>query len=111
VISADLRTPTTPLTTDHCSLITFRGSDTGIGMTPEQLGKLFQAFTQADASTSKKYGGAGLGLVLCGKFCRMMGGEVTVVQPGATELRSPRRVGLRKHALQIRRQPRHWILG
>jgi signal transduction histidine kinase len=56
----------------------FTVSDTGIGMTPEQLGKLFQAFTQADASTSKKYGGTGLGLVLCRNFCQMMGGEVTV---------------------------------
>jgi signal transduction histidine kinase len=53
-------------------------SDTGIGMTPEQLGKLFQAFTQADASTAKKYGGTGLGLALSRKFCQMMGGELTV---------------------------------
>ena len=47
-------------------------------MTPEQLGKLFQAFTQADASTSKKYGGTGLGLALSRKFCELMGGELTV---------------------------------
>ncbi|MSU63147.1 MAG: hypothetical protein EXS31_12265 [Pedosphaera sp.] len=59
-------------------LLHFAISDTGIGMTPEQLGKLFQAFTQADASTSKMYGGTGLGLVLCRTFCQMMGGEVTV---------------------------------
>jgi signal transduction histidine kinase/DNA-binding response OmpR family regulator len=52
--------------------------DTGIGMTPEQLGKLFQAFTQADASTSRKYGGTGLGLVISRRFCQMMGGDVTV---------------------------------
>ena len=52
--------------------------DTGIGMTPEQLGKLFQAFTQADASTSKKYGGTGLGLALSRKFCELMGGTLTV---------------------------------
>jgi signal transduction histidine kinase len=58
--------------------ITFMVRDTGIGMTPEQLGKLFQAFTQADASTSKKYGGTGLGLALSRKFCEMMGGELTV---------------------------------
>jgi signal transduction histidine kinase len=58
--------------------VSFRVTDTGIGMTPEQLGKLFQAFTQADASTSKKYGGTGLGLALSKKFCQMMGGELTV---------------------------------
>ena len=56
----------------------FQVSDTGIGMTPEQLGKLFQAFTQADASTSKKYGGTGLGLALCRKFSQMIGGDLTV---------------------------------
>jgi signal transduction histidine kinase len=52
--------------------------DTGIGMTAEQQGRLFQAFTQADASTSRTYGGTGLGLVISRKFCRMMGGDVEV---------------------------------
>ena len=47
-------------------------------MTPEQFGKMFQAFTQADSSTSKKYGGTGLGLALSRKFCQLMGGELTV---------------------------------
>jgi signal transduction histidine kinase len=47
-------------------------------MTPEQLAKLFQAFTQAEASTAKKYGGTGLGLALSRKFCQMMGGDITV---------------------------------
>ena len=61
--------------TDHCSgsLITFTVSDTGIGMTPEQLGRLFQAFTQAEASTSRKYGGTGLGLAISKKFCQTHG--------------------------------------
>ena len=55
----------------------FRVSDTGIGMTPEQMSRLFQPFTQADAATSRKYGGTGLGLALCQKFCAMMGGEIS----------------------------------
>jgi PAS domain S-box-containing protein len=57
--------------------VTFRVSDTGIGMTPEQLEKLFQAFSQADASISSKYGGTGLGLALSRRFCQMMGGDIT----------------------------------
>src|SRR5262249_46153951 len=53
-------------------------ADSGIGMTPEQLGKLFQEFSQAEASTAKKYGGTGLGLAITRKLARMMGGDVTV---------------------------------
>ena len=53
-------------------------ADTGIGMTPEQLAKLFQEFSQAEASTAKKYGGTGLGLAITRKLSRMMGGDVTV---------------------------------
>jgi adenylate cyclase len=53
-------------------------ADTGIGMTPEQLGKLFQEFSQAEASTAKKYGGTGLGLAITRKLARMIGGDVTV---------------------------------
>jgi signal transduction histidine kinase len=52
--------------------------DTGIGMTPEQLAKLFQEFSQADASTAKHYGGTGLGLAITRKLARLMGGDVTV---------------------------------
>jgi signal transduction histidine kinase/CheY-like chemotaxis protein len=58
--------------------IAFAVTDTGIGMTPEQLGKLFQPFTQADSSTSRKYGGTGLGLALTKTFCEMMGGSIDV---------------------------------
>jgi signal transduction histidine kinase/CheY-like chemotaxis protein/HAMP domain-containing protein len=53
-------------------------SDTGIGMSGEQLGRLFQAFSQADASTTKKFGGTGLGLAITRHFCRLLGGDVTV---------------------------------
>ena len=52
--------------------------DSGIGMTPEQVSRLFQAFAQADSSTSKKYGGTGLGLALSRKFCQLMGGDMSV---------------------------------
>jgi PAS domain S-box-containing protein len=58
--------------------IVFRVTDTGIGMSPEQILKLFQDFTQADASTTRKFGGTGLGLALTRRFCQIMGGDVTV---------------------------------
>jgi signal transduction histidine kinase len=62
----------------------FRVKDTGIGMTAEQLARLFQPFTQADGSTSRKYGGTGLGLALSRHFCRSMRGDVTAEsEPGA----------------------------
>jgi signal transduction histidine kinase/CheY-like chemotaxis protein/HAMP domain-containing protein len=61
----------------------FAISDTGIGMSEEQLGRLFQAFSQAETTTSQKYGGTGLGLVITRNFCQLLGGDVTVVsKPG-----------------------------
>jgi PAS domain S-box-containing protein len=63
--------------------VEFRVSDSGIGMTPEQMSRLFEAFSQAEASTTKKYGGTGLGLAITRRFCQLMGGEVTVSsEPG-----------------------------
>jgi two-component system, NtrC family, sensor kinase len=53
-------------------------TDTGIGMTPEQMGKLFQEFSQASSTTASKYGGTGLGLAISKRFCQMMGGDITV---------------------------------
>jgi len=58
--------------------IIFSVSDTGIGMTDEQLGRLFEAFSQAEASTRSRYGGTGLGLAISQHFCRLMGGDLTV---------------------------------
>ncbi|MFO0797009.1 MAG: response regulator [Gemmataceae bacterium] len=63
--------------------VVFRVRDTGIGMTPEQLGRIFQPFVQADLSTTRKYGGTGLGLTITRKLARMMGGDVRVAsEPG-----------------------------
>jgi signal transduction histidine kinase len=63
---------------DGGSWIEFAVADTGIGMTPEQMAKLFEEFSQAEASTARQYGGTGLGLAITRKLCRMMGGDVTV---------------------------------
>jgi signal transduction histidine kinase len=58
-------------------------TDTGIGMTQEQLGKLSQEFAQASSTAASKYGGTGLGLAISKRFCQMMGGDITVEsEPG-----------------------------
>ncbi len=63
---------------DRGEWVDFTVSDTGIGMAEDQLGKLFQAFSQADSSTTRRYGGTGLGLAITRSFARMLGGDVTV---------------------------------
>ena len=62
--------------------LTFCVSDTGIGMTPAHLARLFQAFSQAEASTARQYGGTGLGLAITKQFCQMMGGDVVESESG-----------------------------
>jgi signal transduction histidine kinase/CheY-like chemotaxis protein len=82
--------------------IVFRVKDTGIGMSPEQQARLFEAFMQADVSTSRRYGGTGLGLAISQRFCQMMGGDVTVAsvpgQGSVFTVRLPARVPDRRSA-------------
>lgn len=67
-----------PQTLAQTDGLAFRVSDTGIGMNAEQVVRIFEAFTQADGSTTRKYGGTGLGLTITKKYCQMMGGQISV---------------------------------
>jgi signal transduction histidine kinase len=72
-----IRLDATRQTMDGADWMTFSVSDTGIGMTPEQMEKLFQPFLQAEASMTRKYGGTGLGLEITRRFCKILGGDIT----------------------------------
>ena len=88
-------------------VITMTVVDTGIGMTPEQVGRLFQDFMQADSSTTRKYGGTGLGLAISRRFCQMMGGDITVQSElgrGSTfAIRLPARIEAAQPTTLVRR--------
>ena len=72
-----------PIQHDGRQFIEFSVTDTGIGMTPDQMTRLFEEFSQADATTARHYGGTGLGLAITRRLCQMMGGDVTVAsEPG-----------------------------
>jgi signal transduction histidine kinase len=58
--------------------VKFTVADTGIGIPPDKLDLIFQPFTQVDASTTRRYGGSGLGLAVARKFCELMGGEISL---------------------------------
>ena len=80
-VTLDIRRESVPGQSDR---LVFDVRDTGIGMTPDQLAKLFRPFAQADSDTTRKYGGTGLGLVISRRLCRLLGGDVTVSsQPGS----------------------------
>jgi PAS domain S-box-containing protein len=90
--------------------LTFRVTDTGIGMTPEHLGKLFQPFSQVDPSATRRFGGTGLSLAITHHFCEAMGGDITVEsKPGVGStfsIRLPAAVGEAKEARAERAESR-----
>jgi signal transduction histidine kinase len=80
------------------NIVEFAVSDTGIGMTAEQQAKLFEEFSQADATTAQRFGGTGLGLAITRKLARMMGGDVTVAsEPGTGSVFTLRLPGGAEH--------------
>jgi signal transduction histidine kinase len=63
---------------DGADWLTLTVTDTGIGMTPEEIERVFEEFAQADSSLTRKYGGTGLGLAISRRLCRMMGGDIAL---------------------------------
>jgi signal transduction histidine kinase len=81
--NGNIRVDVVPVTVNGAEAIEWRVSDTGIGIAADQMHKLFQPFSQVDASTTRKYGGTGLGLAISQRFCELMGGGITVAsEPG-----------------------------
>lgn len=93
---------------DDSVMMYFRVIDTGIGMTPEQTSKLFQSFSQADSSTTRKYGGTGLGLAICKNLTEMMGGQIWVSSEAGvgSQFHFKVKVGKQKSQVSQRRHTR-----
>ena len=82
-LSVDHRAPQSGPVGGEAGWVRFRVSDTGVGVGREQMVRIFEAFTQGDASTTRKYGGTGLGLAISYRFCQLMGGDISVEsEPG-----------------------------
>ncbi|MDA1053371.1 MAG: ATP-binding protein [Planctomycetota bacterium] len=76
--NGEIKVLVTPVGSEEDELVRFEVSDTGVGIPPDRIDKLFTSFTQVDNSTARKYGGTGLGLAICRHLVEMMGGQIGV---------------------------------